>query len=156
MRGGAAGPARGALLPLLAALALASCTELTPPGPGRGPPPVEGVLGDYALEAVNGEPLPYLVTDDPDRVEITRANLVLRSNHTFGLSTFLDVTPPGGIPLEHPGHEVGSWSREGDTLTLVLDHGGGYTEDLSGQLDDDRHLEITRAQQGLVLRFRPL
>ena len=75
------------ILVALSALVLVSCR-----GDGTGPPGVD-VTGTYALESVNGAPLPWrLLSLGPERTEVTAGSLTLDGGARCRVSLTLITT----------------------------------------------------------------
>lgn len=88
------------LLSLLAAVA--ACDSVTATGN-------DAIVGTYALQSVNGDPLPSAFNDNGTTVQITAGTFTINANATFTYNE----TSDGQADIT-----TGTWSKNGDTYTF--------------------------------------
>ena len=113
----------------LLALMLVACGGDDPQGPT---PP--SIFGTYAVETIDGEPLPYTSVDLPDlTVEVLNASYRLNSDMTWSLEAALRETRLGEVTTETTT-ETGTFVQNGDALELTDSDGEVYSGTLSGEI----------------------
>ena len=108
------------IVPAVALLAALACGSDAPSGPTNA-----NAAGTWALQTVNGIPLPYLyVQNGPDKGEVMADLLILTSAGTFTEKTTLRRTVNGQVTTE-PQSDVGTFVISGNTVTFFFTIGGG-------------------------------
>jgi len=106
-------------------LLLVSCGDSTGP---------ETFPGTYVLQAVDGEPLPYLVAQaGSDKLEVTAGLLRIESDNTFTFSLTFLLTDDGNTE-EATDDESGTWAVTGSVIALTSDDGTSRTGTKSGNV----------------------
>lgn len=107
-----------AVLTLVFSLALAAC------GGDKSTGPV-AVEGSYTLRTVNGQPLPGVVYQEPGyKLEVVSATLTLNADASFTDSGTWRETN-GTTVTTSSSTDVGTWTRNGNSFTLVYPATGG-------------------------------
>jgi hypothetical protein len=101
-----------ATLMLLAATACGGGSDTT------APPNADAVVGVYALSTINGGVLPQVVDQNGnDTAEVTQGVVTLKVDKTFTDVIHLRLTVSGNVTTVADS-TVGSWTRQGNTVTL--------------------------------------
>jgi hypothetical protein len=97
----------------------ASCGGSDSTSPGTA-----GITGSYALQTVNGAPLPFTVLQiGSDRIEVLNETVTLSDNGTFTQQGSLRITENGAVSTDSYT-EAGSYTRNGTALNLVFGSDG--------------------------------
>jgi hypothetical protein len=109
------GAVRTSVVTTLLMLAAAAC------GGGSdttAPPDADGVVGVYTLSTINGAMLPQVVDQNGnDTAEVTQGIVTLKADKTFTDVIHLRLTVSGNVTTVADS-TVGSWTRQGNTVTL--------------------------------------
>jgi hypothetical protein len=108
------------IVPVVALLAVLACGSDGPSEPTNA-----NTAGTWALQTVNGIPLPYLyVQNGPDKGEVLSDLLILTSAGNFTEKTTIRRTVNGQVTTE-PQADVGTYVITGNTVTFFFTIGGG-------------------------------
>ena len=95
-------------------LAFGGCSDSTGP---------ESVAGRYTLVSIDGIPLPYVLEDLDEKIEITAGHFQLDSDGTCSFSTTVRTTTDSGQVTTEPELDTCTWTLNITTLA-VTDSGG--------------------------------
>ncbi len=128
---------RRSLFPLLLVIAAACGSDATAPDDT----PEATSVDLYALQSVDGDPLPFLVPQGaPAIVEVTAGSAILRSNGTCSLSETSRIDFQGSVTTDVNDLSC-TWTESGSAITLTFsDH------TFTGSLVDNT---LTITQEGL-------
>jgi hypothetical protein len=133
------------LLALSAAVLLsaAACSD-----GGTGPSAEANIAGNYTLQTVNGNPLPWrpFVVGN-DFVEITSGSGTVNADNTYSLRIDVRTSVDGQITMD-PVTEVGTWTRNGNNVSFRSSDGSVANGTVTGN-----QISLTD-QDGFVLVFR--
>lgn len=91
--------------------------------------------GTYVLRSMNGESLPYTKTVEGYPVTVKSGTLLLKPDQTFVVDVDAEVDAYGQTAA-YPVNGIGSYARDGETVTFVLPLNGA-TYDVSGVHERD-------------------
>lgn len=96
---------------MLAATACGGGSDTTAPN-------ADAVVGVYMLSTINGDALPQVVDQNGnDSAEVTQGIVTLKADKTFTDVIHLRLTVSGNVTTVADS-TVGSWTRQGNTVTL--------------------------------------
>jgi len=106
-----------------------------------------GVVGTYALQSVNGMPLPYLLQDaGATKVHVLDDLIILTSSSSFSEMGHKTLTTGSMVSLQVP-IDAGTFERRGNTITLESLLFGRWTGSIRGST-------LTMVQQGFTLVYQ--
>lgn len=95
-------------------------------------PGTASVAGSYALQTVNGAPLPFVVLQiGSDKIEVLNETVVLSEGDAFTQQGSLRITQNGVVSIDSYA-EAGDYTRNGTALTLIFSDGTTGTATISG------------------------
>jgi len=100
---------------LLAAATFAACDDGTGPGLGLG-----SSAGTYALQTINGNPLPFTVGGSGQTLEVLSESIALQTGGRFTLTGTQRVTQNGQAATQQYS-EAGAWTIAASAITLDYD-----------------------------------
>lgn len=110
-------------------------------------PGTANIAGSYALQTVNGAPLPFVVLQiGADKIEVLNETVTLAAGDTFTQQGSLRITQNGVVAIDSYA-EVGEYTRNGTALNLVFSDGTSGTGTISENT-------ITVGVSGLSLVYR--
>jgi len=111
-------------------------------------PGTKSVAGSYALQTVNGAPLPFVVLQiGSDRIEVLNETVMLSQGDTFTQQGSLRITQNGVVSIDSYA-EAGAYTRSGTALNFVFSSDGTTG---TGTLSGDT---LTVGISGLSLVYR--
>ena len=112
---------------------LVACQGSESPVVTPGPQPVV-VVGDYALQAVKDQPLPWTLAEGPtSKTEYTGGNIVLRADKTYSRVTHIRYTIAS--VMESVATEAGTYAQTDEgAVTLSPGTGGTVNGQVTGKI----------------------
>lgn len=132
----------------LSKILIACSLAVTACGGDATSPGSASVAGSYALQTVNGDPLPYIVLQiGADKIEVLNETVTLLDGGTFTQQGSLRVTESGVVSVQSYV-DAGSYVRTGTALAFEFNSDGSTgTGTISGNT-------ITVGVSGLSLVYR--
>jgi hypothetical protein len=107
--------------------------------------PTVGLSGSYVLEAVNGQPLPYVFTSDQGTFEVTADQLTLNGDGSYSDLTQLTSATTGEV---FQSQELGTYSSLNGSITFFDQTDGiEYSGSLSGSVLTEISAGVTEVFQ---------